>query len=70
MLPYSARLEAIGGTPPYHWSVESGAFPDGLTFDSFSGTVSGVPRIPGNYEITVRVRDYPEWDAGVTRLFS
>ena len=70
MLPYSARLEAIGGTPPYYWSIESGAFPDGLSFDSFSGTVSGVPRVPGNYEIRVRVRDYQEWDAGVTKLLS
>ena len=39
---YSATLAASGGTPPYHWSLVSGALPAGLTL-SPSGAISGTP---------------------------
>lgn len=63
---YSAKLRATGGVPFYHWEAETG-LPPGLTLDSFTGEVTGVPREPGAYEVAVRLRDYTEGTAGVTR---
>ena len=42
--PYSATLStaATGGTPPYQWSVQSGALPPGLSL-SPTGILSGTP---------------------------
>jgi hypothetical protein len=42
-VPYSATLQAIGGTPPYKWKVFSGTLPAGLTLNKTSGTISGTP---------------------------
>ena len=36
-------LVASGGTPPYTWSVLSGALPNGLNLDATSGVISGTP---------------------------
>src|SRR5208337_1291142 len=32
--PYSASLQATGGTPPYKWSITSGTLPVGLALTS------------------------------------
>jgi hypothetical protein len=44
--PYSHTLKGEGGTPPYEWSVESGALPPGLGLDKGTGTISGTPTRP------------------------
>jgi hypothetical protein len=31
---YTQTLTAIGGTPPFTWSVDSGSLPPGLALDS------------------------------------
>ena len=54
---YSQTLEATGGTPPYDWSLASGALPGGLTLDSSTGAVSGTPTSPGTYAFTTQVTD-------------
>jgi len=41
--PYSNTLHATGGTPPYNWSISSGSLPSGLTLNSSTGEISGVP---------------------------
>jgi hypothetical protein len=41
-VPYSATLEATGGTPPFKWKVVTGSLPAGLTLSN-SGTISGTP---------------------------
>jgi hypothetical protein len=40
--PYTAALSAIGGTPPYTWTIALGALPDGLSLGA-DGVISGTP---------------------------
>ena len=54
---YSQTLAASGGTPPYSWSLVSGALPDGLTLDSTSGAITGTPSTAGSSTFTVRALD-------------
>jgi uncharacterized protein (TIGR03437 family) len=54
---YSQALAAAGGTPPYRWSVSSGALPPGLGLDAPSGRISGVPAAAGGFSFTVQVTD-------------
>jgi hypothetical protein len=53
---YLANLSAIGGTPPYTWSVASGTLPSGLILSS-SGVISGSTTAAGNSTFTVEVSD-------------
>jgi len=57
--PYSATLAAIGGMPPYTWAITAGALPPGLSLDSASGVISGVPPhgAAGTHSFTVTVTD-------------
>ena len=56
--PYSATLAASGGTPPYRWSVSSGALAPGLTLAAATGIISGTPTTAENAEaVTVHVPD-------------
>jgi hypothetical protein len=54
--PYSQQLRADAGTPPYLWSLTSGALPDGITLDS-AGSLSGTPAAVGSFGFTLRVAD-------------
>lgn len=54
---YGQTLSAIGGVLPYTWSLLSGVLPDGLTLDSSSGLLSGVPTTADTSTFTVRVTD-------------
>jgi hypothetical protein len=54
--PYTAQLQATGGTGAYTWSVTDGALPDGLTLSS-SGAIFGTPTTVGTSTFTVRVTD-------------
>jgi hypothetical protein len=55
---YVYTLEAIGGTPPYKWTVETGgsSLPPGL-YMSESGNITGTPSTDGSYDFTVKVSD-------------
>jgi len=54
--PYSATLQASGGTGSYTWSLASGSLPPGLTLNS-GGTISGTPTTANTYTFTVQVND-------------
>lgn len=53
--PYSQKLAASGGVPPYAWS--SGGLPAGLSLDGASGTLSGTPAGEGTVTVLIRVTD-------------
>jgi hypothetical protein len=55
-LNYQANLYATGGTPPYQWSLISGALPVGFTLGS-TGAISGTSSVIGVYNFTVQVQD-------------
>ena len=53
---YSQALGATDGTPPYTWTVFSGALPGGLTLSS-GGHVSGTPTASGTFNFAVQIQD-------------
>jgi len=53
---YASTLAATGGTPPYAWSLSSGALPKGLILNS-AGTISGTATVAGSSSFTVAVKD-------------
>ncbi len=54
--PYSYRLEAIGGTPPYQWMMQA-AGAEGFSLDPSSGILSGIARQPVTAVLNVFVAD-------------
>ena len=55
-VPYApVALAALGGTPPYIWSITSGNLPDGLKLES--GAISGTPTKKGTYNFAVQATD-------------
>ena len=64
---YSYTATVSGGTPAYYWKIESGALPEGLSIDSFTGTISGTPRQHGTFNFTIRVSDCDETTPSITR---
>lgn len=55
-IAYQQFLLASGGTPPYTWSLISGALPPGLSLAS-NGTIAGTGVSVGTSAFTVRVTD-------------
>ena len=64
---YNHTIDAIGGIPAYHWAIDSGELPEGLSLDSFTGAISGTPIDIGTFNFTIRLRDQTNGHAGVTR---
>jgi hypothetical protein len=54
---YDSSVVATGGTPPYSWSVVSGALPVGLAINSTSGVISGQPSNTGTFGFLIGVQD-------------
>jgi hypothetical protein len=53
---YSQSIAVTGGTPPYTFSIDSGALPAGVTLDA-TGKLAGKPTGLGDSNFTVRVTD-------------
>ncbi|MCR4278259.1 MAG: Ig domain-containing protein [Candidatus Berkelbacteria bacterium] len=54
---YSQFLRATGGKLPYRWSIAKGLLPNGLSLNSETGEISGVPNQFRYYEFTAQVND-------------
>jgi Putative Ig domain len=54
-LPYNQTITASGGTPPYTWSAAG--LPTGLSINSSSGLISGIPTVAGSFGIAITVSD-------------
>ncbi|MBS1849492.1 MAG: hypothetical protein JST79_01155 [Acidobacteria bacterium] len=68
--PFSGSVIATGGIPPYHFSVQSGSPPPGLsTVDPQGGQISGTPTTLGSYALTVKVTDSSSPAQSVSNLF-
>ena len=52
--PYSSKLAALGGTPPFTWSAAS--MPNGLTLNP-NGTIAGTPGVAGTFTLNVSAQD-------------
>ncbi len=55
--PYYARTAAMGGTPPYTWTIGAGALPANLTLDPSTGAITGTPASTGTAYFTIVVTD-------------
>ena len=54
---YSQFVSATNGQPPFSWSISVGPLPAGLTIDSNTGEVGGLPTTAGTFPFTVQVTD-------------
>ena len=56
---YSGTLSAVGGNPPYHWSLApgSGPLPPSLRLNQSTGVISGRATVASLYRFTVQVKD-------------
>ena len=55
--PYSLVLSAVGGTPPYTFTISEGALPSGLSLNASAGLIYGTPASSGTFTFAVQVRD-------------
>ncbi len=53
---FNLPLAALGGSPPYTWSIAGGTLPSGLRLEA-NGFVVGAPLVEGVYEVIVETRD-------------
>ncbi len=54
---YSATITASGGTAPYSYEVTAGSLPPGMSLDSDTGVIGGIPTTTGGFPFTVTATD-------------
>ncbi|MEE8574612.1 MAG: SBBP repeat-containing protein, partial [Thermodesulfobacteriota bacterium] len=54
---YSETATISGGTPPYTWTISSGALPPNFNINSSTGEIYGTPTSTGYYTFDVTVTD-------------
>jgi len=55
--PYSAQISVMGGIAPYTWTLVSGSLLPGLSLNSQSGEITGVPTGSGPVQLTILIVD-------------
>lgn len=65
---YKAELRAIGGKPPYSWTILQQVLPAGLSLDTTTGVISGMPQSDAQFSVLVQVSDSSEPPLTTTRL--
>ncbi|WP_407059784.1 Ig-like domain-containing protein [Comamonas composti] len=56
-ITYSMRLSASRGTAPYTYALVSGSLPAGLSLDTSTGEISGMPTDSGSFSFTIQATD-------------
>ncbi len=56
-VPYSQFVSATNGQQPFSWSISVGPLPAGLTIDSNTGEIGGLPTTANTFNFTVQVTD-------------
>ena len=65
--PYTpVTVRATGGTLPYTYSLQSGAWPTGMTLNAATGVISGTPTASGTFSPNIKVCDSEGTPACVT----
>ncbi len=54
---YTTSLNSFGGNAPVTWAVTGGGLPPGLTLDSLTGIISGIPTASGLFSFSVSLTD-------------
>jgi outer membrane protein assembly factor BamB len=65
---YRVPLAATGGRMPYHWTATGTLLNDGLSFDTATGMIVGIPRRSGIFTLSVKVQDAA--NASASRAFT
>jgi len=54
---YNGSLKIKGGLGPFNWSITTGVLPPGLSFNTATGAITGIPTQAGEFPLTVQVTD-------------
>ncbi len=54
---YSSTAAVSGGVAPYTFSVATGSLPPGLTLNTSSGAITGIPTAAGTFGFAIQVKD-------------
>jgi hypothetical protein len=65
---YSAVVSVSGGTPPYIFATSTGQLPPGLSLNSATGVISGMPKVAGSFDFTIAVTDKSNAAEGARRF--
>jgi hypothetical protein len=65
--PYSATLQASGGTGAVSWKIATGSLPGGLSINAATGVISGQPASAGTFSFSVEATDSAPTPASVTK---
>lgn len=54
---YHSQIGVYGGTPPFSWTMSSGALPPGLTLNAATGSIDGTPAQNGTFNFVPQITD-------------
>jgi len=65
---YEAPLRAVGGKPPYQWSVAAASLPPGLFLGENKGVIYGTPQSNEEFSVLIQVSDSSDPPLTLTKL--